>query len=263
MPALTKPASLYNGTINLVFYPDSHRYRIEGEKTYLISATACTGVLNKPALIPWALNLAGNFIKEYMVKNGQATALELNAVIDEALKQHTIKKTDAADIGSLVHAFAQSFAESKLHGTPTPEIPTDGDPKMIAGINAFLDWYIKHDVQFIQVEQIVYSKQHGYCGIFDAVAMVNGKKVIIDYKTSKRVYNDHRYQIAGYRGAYEEENGKIDGAIVLHFDKETGEFDMVELTDEDHAADYPVFLACYEIKKRDKELTKLNGYVAE
>ncbi len=101
------------------------------------------------------------------------------------------------------------------------------------------------------------------CGIFDAVAIVNGKKVIIDYKTSKRVYNDHRYQIAGYRGAYEEENGKIDGAIVLHFDKETGEFDMVELTDEDYAADYPVFLACYEIKKREKELTKLNGYVPE
>jgi len=207
MPAVTIPALLYDGSVKIQFYPDSHRYRLEGEKTYLISATACTGVLNKPMLIPWALNLAGDFIKSWAVDKGSVTALELSAIVDEALKQHTIKKDQAADIGSLVHAFAQSFAESKLHGTPTPEIPTDGDPKMIAGINAFLDWYIKHDVKFVDVEKVVYSKQHGYCGIFDAVAIVNGKKVIIDYKTSKRVYNDHRYQIAGYRGAYEEEHG--------------------------------------------------------
>jgi hypothetical protein len=259
-----KSVSLYNGEVKLDFYPDSHRYKLEGEKTYLISATTCTGMIDKSRfLIPWALNCGERYLLKYIDSVSVLTKEELALKITESKKASELEKEEAADIGSLVHAFAQAFSESKLNGTPTPEIPTDADPRIIAGINAFLDWYLQNDVKFIACEQVVYSRDHGYCGIFDVLAEVNGQKLIIDYKTSKAIYNEHRYQIAGYREAYEEEYGKIDGAMILHFDKETGEFNTLELTDEDHALDLPVFLACYTIKKRDKELTKMNGYKPE
>jgi len=250
--------SLYGGQVGITFYPDSHRYKLEGEKNWLISATACTGIVDKSRfLIPWAVNLATEHMKKWLEENpGPYLPGQILPVIDEAAKQHEIRKEQAASIGDLVHAFAESTAMVCIHGGEIPPIPEDADPKLVAGIKAFLDWYVQNDVKFIHAEKIVYSRKHGYVGIVDSIAKVNGRLMLIDYKTSKAVYNEHRYQVAGYREAYEEENGKLDGVLILHFDKETGECGVHELTDDDHSKDLPAFLACYALKQREKELSK-------
>ncbi|OQB18185.1 MAG: PD-(D/E)XK nuclease superfamily protein [Parcubacteria group bacterium ADurb.Bin192] len=257
----TKQKSLYNGTVNITFYPNSHKYKLEGEKTYLVSVTSATGMIDKSRfLIPWAVGLAGTHLWEFLEKvNGPYTKEQLYPVIEEALQQHTIKKEEAADIGSMVHAYAETFAEAMLSGVEAPKLPEDADDKVYAGIQAFLDWYTAHHVKFHATERFIYSKNHGFVGMFDVLATVDGKKILIDYKTSKGVYNEMRYQLSAYRLAYEEETGeKLDGTAILHFDKETGECTMHEYTDADYEADAPVFLACLAIKKRDKELT--NNY---
>lgn len=252
--------SLYGGEVLIDFYPESHRYKMQGRKDYLISATACTGIIDKSRfLIPWAVNLAGTFLKQYVETASQITAEELLPIIDEALKQHTIKKEEAGSIGDLVHAWAESFAKAQIENSPMPEISDDLDERVINGINAFLDWYNAHNVKFIHSELMVYSKQYGFVGIADAIAEFNGRKMLFDYKTGKAIYNEHLYQVAGYRGAYEEEHGKLDGAMILHFDKETGNLSMRELIDEDQEKNYPVFLSCLTIKQREKELTKYNN----
>jgi hypothetical protein len=254
--------SLYGGEVLIDFYPESHRYKKAGEKTYLISATAVTGIIDKSRfLIPWAVGLAGTFLKQFIENSttNQYTAEELLPVIDEALKQHTAKKEEAASIGDLVHAFAEAFAKSQIEGTPMPEIADDLDERVINGINAFLDWVTTHEVKFIHSEKMVYSKAHGYVGITDAVAYFNGKLLLIDYKTGKAIYNEALYQVAGYRGAYEEENGLLEGAMILHFDKETGNLSMHEIDDEEHNKNFKTFLACLTVKQREKELTKYNN----
>jgi len=252
-------AALYNGEVKITFYPASHRYKLEGSKEYLISATACTGVIDKSQfLIPWALGLTSAHVRQWIEDNsGPYSADQLLSLIEEAVKQHQIRKEEAASIGGLVHAYAESTAMACLDGGEIPPIPDDADQKLVAGINAFLNWYVENDVKFIHAEKLVYSRKHGFVGITDAIAEVNGRLMLIDYKTSKRVYNEHRYQVAGYRQAYEEEHGPIQGALILHFDKETGECGVHELTDDDYKKDLPVFLACYEIKKREKELAKI------
>jgi ATP-dependent exoDNAse (exonuclease V) beta subunit len=53
---------------------------------------------------------------------------------------------------------------------------------------AFLKWKTDNDVEFLEVERLVYSKQYEYVGRFDLIAKVNGKKMLIDYKTSKGFY---------------------------------------------------------------------------
>ncbi|MDQ5987359.1 MAG: hypothetical protein CSYNP_03099 [Syntrophus sp. SKADARSKE-3] len=251
--------SLYGGEVLIDFYPVSHRYKMAGEKTYLISATACTGIIDKSRfLIPWAVNLAGTFLKQFIenASVNQFSAEELLPVIDEALKQHTVKKEEAAGIGDLVHAWAESFAKSQIEGSPMPEIADDLDERVINGINAFLDWITTHEVKFIHSEKLVYSRLYGYVGTADAIAEVDGKKLLIDYKTGRAIYNEHHYQVAGYRGAYEEEYGPLWGAMILHFDKETGNLTKHELTDDDQEKDFPVFTACLAIKQREKELAK-------
>ncbi len=250
---------LYGGNVEIVFYPDSHRYRLSGEKSYLISVTAATGMIDKSrVLMQWAIGLAGGHLKQYLENSpvNKYSAEELLPVIEEACKLYEVKRDEAASIGSQVHDWAEKFAQAKISKTELPEIPETDDERIINGIHGFLDWHEKNDVEFIACENIVFSKEHKFVGKFDVVAKVNGRKVIIDYKTAKGVYSDMHYQVAAYRLAYEEEHGKIDGATILHFNKETGDFNVYEFTDEDHEKNYPVFLACLKIKEREKELSK-------
>ena len=249
---------LYNGEIKIDFYPESHRYKLAGERTYLISATAATNIIDKSRfLIPWAVGLAGVFIRQYLenASGAQFTAEELYPVIEEALKQHQVKKEEAAGVGELIHRFAEEFAKAKIESRDIPDIE-EADERVIKGICAFLDWYNANNITFLESEKIVYSKEHGFVGITDAVIELDGKKIILDYKSSKGIYSDQYYQLAAYWLAYEEENGKLDGAMILHFDKENGDFNIKEFSREDFEQNYPVFLHCLAIKKREKELAK-------
>jgi len=42
--------SLYNGEVKIIFYPDSHRYKLEGQKGWLV------GVMYLFFLIEWRAN---------------------------------------------------------------------------------------------------------------------------------------------------------------------------------------------------------------
>ena len=266
MPTNKIIQKLYNDEVEIEFMPDSHRYKIAGQRTYLTSVTAITGLIDKSRfLIPWAVNLTGAYLKEYLdkVTGMKLTSEELYPVIEEALKQHTIKKEEAASLGSMVHDFCEQFSKFKSgKSLVCPEITADMPEGVVKGINAFLEWFMGHDVKFLESERLVFSRTNEFVGMLDAIAMVDGKKMLIDYKTSKNVYNEHYYQVAGYKLAYEEEMGKnIEGCTILHFNKETGVFgDPIQRTQEDFEADAPVFLSLLTVKEREKELAKLSGW---
>lgn len=240
--------TLYNGDVVIDFEETAHRYKLHGERSYLISATAVTGMLDKSqALIPWAVNLARDYLLD-KVRDGVRIDV---GDIDEACKQHTIRKEKAADTGSMVHGWIEDFIRSKLENTPTPGVPTD--PQVQNGVNAFLDWYIAHDVQFHASERLVYSREHGYVGLTDFVATVNGVYTVGDWKTSKRVYPEHKLQLSGYWSAIEEEDGKeFEQGIIMHFDKDTGAFGTYPITREEYVQHIKTFLALLEVKKWDK-----------
>lgn len=254
--AETVTKTLYKGDVTIDFYPNSHRYKIKGEKTYLISVTSATGIIDKSrVLINWALGLTGTYLRQYIeTAGGSFTSSELIPVIEEALNQHAVKKEEAGSIGSIVHDWAESFALAKGTDSPLPKLPENVDDKVLRGIEAFLGWYTGHSIQFKSTEQMVYSKKYNYVGKFDCVANIDGKNTLIDFKTSKAVYSEQKYQVSGYWGAYEEEYGQtLDQAVILHFNKETGEVTEHHITREDHNKFYPVFLACLTIKQAEKE----------
>jgi hypothetical protein len=220
---------LYGGDIKINFYPDSHRYKLDGEKTYLISATGCTGIIDKSqVLIIWALNLAKGFINTHLEnsKENRFTKEELGPIIEEAMKQHTIKKETAADIGSQTHDWCERFAKAQINKTEIPEIPeapeitenstdeekkkADDMEKVQNGIMGFLEWFNSRKVVFEASERLLYSKIHGVVGITDFIARINGFRVLGDFKTSKGVYDEQYLQLSGYMGMAEEEEKYIE-----------------------------------------------------
>lgn len=254
MTETTKSASFYKGKITIDFYEAKHQYIVRETGERPISVTAVTGIIDKSRpLIIWATRLAGNHILEKL-KNGIVIT---EAIIQEAINQHQVVKKEAASIGSQVHDWAEQYIGAKAKNRKELEMPKD--EKVLNGVIAFLKWVEEHKIKFLDSEKLVYSKKHGYVGIMDCkFTMGDEKHKIIhcgDFKTSKAIYNEYRYQVAAYQEADTEESKEIYGTKwLMRFDKETGEFEAHEFGE--HKKDFEAFLGALAVKRREKELSK-------
>jgi len=76
----------------------------------------------------------------------------------------------------------------------------------------------------------VYDAMWGVAGTLDMLAWVDGDLTVVDFKTSKAVYAEMRYQVAEYRAMvpFDEElvkatgGGKVTRSLILRLDKESG-----------------------------------------
>jgi len=243
---------LYDGTIELCFNDATHRFTANGNSVFP-SVTGATGIIDKSRpLIFWAVGLT----KKYLMGNLQnliddTKGDKIAALIEEAVKQHSIKKQEAADVGTQVHAWAEAFIKAKSK-KDWPEIPKE--PQVYNGITAFLKWVDEYEVEFKSSEKLLYSKKYKYAGIMDAEAIIKRKFCVIDFKTSKAIYPEMRFQVAAYQAAVEEETGKeySGNKYLARFDKETGEFEAKEFAEQDK--DFKAFVNALELKRRLNEI---------
>lgn len=257
----TKTAILYNGKVIIDFFGEGafHYYKKRGSKDTIISVTSAVGIVDKSsALIWWAIGKCKDFLHANLellakTKDGKVIA----ELIEEAGKQHQLAKEEAADLGTQVHDWVDKYtqANKKIKAEMVkPENLKGLDERVVNGISAFLRWIKKQKVEFLENEKLVYSNKHDYVGLLDAKAKINGKLALVDYKTSKGVYSTYRYQTAAYLKADEEESGvKYDERWILKFGKDDGEFEAYKL--ENLEEDFKAFIACLDVKKREKFLS--------
>lgn len=192
------------------------------------SVTTITGILDKPALLGWAANCAVDFIKEHLDDLKDPIDVHKGEdILEQARKAYTVKRDTAADAGTQCHHAIQMYIEGH---DPYPSLQCD---EARNGYEAFLAWEKMNNVEWLESEVTVYSVNHGYAGRFDAIAMVNGHRYLIDFKTSKGVWDEHRYQVCAYRQAYNEmlPEGRepIENLAILHLDKGTAEPSFIPL----------------------------------
>jgi CRISPR/Cas system-associated exonuclease Cas4 (RecB family) len=240
---------LYKGTISIGFEEREwngnkvHKYTKENGDIPL-SVTKVTGTVDKsPFLIPWAIRLMGEYLLEK--ENGKIITPE---IVEEAKKKWREAKEEAADIGSAAHDWIEQHIKGKNPAMPENE-------KVLNCVNAYLKWEKENKIKWVVNEGLVYSKKYDFVGKLDAIAKINGKTYLIDYKSSKGIYEEFYLQTAGYQLAYEEEHGKcIDGRILLHLGKEDGAFEHREILD--YEKDKKGFIGLLATKKRLEELKK-------
>lgn len=192
----------------LKFSAGNHTYRWDGK--VINSVTSILSILNKPALVQWAANTA--------VEHLQAFPDDFEG----ARRAHTMKKEDAADVGKIVHSYAEKVLIGKAVKMPE-------DPKARRGAKAFEDWAKKHKLEPFDLERRIMSLEHKYAGTTDYWGKVNGKLAILDFKTSNGMYLEYWLQTAAYEHAILEElyGGRSDKVQLerwlIHLDKKTGE----------------------------------------
>lgn len=241
----------YNGKITIEFDEEKHRYYVNGN--YTVGPTTFLGIINKPALIPWAARTTAEYIAERLedLKSGKISLekLNINEVLYGAKKAHQDIKDKAAELGSAIHKWVEQFIKGEK-----PQMPDD--PIILGGVNSFLKWIDENKVKFLDSEKIVYSKKYDYCGIVDIVANVNGQLCICDIKTSKAIYDEMRLQVAAYMQAEQEETKKkYDGRWIIRLGKsETPDFEAHYLDYEKNSFrnDLKAFINAMELYKWQK-----------
>lgn len=173
----------------LVFYPASHRYKLDGE--WVPGATTIIGVLDKSKpLMTWSAGVVAEFIADQPsavdLMNEYGGRGPLLAFLKAIPNQ---RRDDAASRGTTFH----DFAERILLGEEV-EVPPD-QVGMVESALAFLEDY-KIEPTAV-VEAIVGSRTHQYAGKADLFA--NG--AIWDWKSGKKIYPSTVFQLAAYAGA--------------------------------------------------------------
>jgi hypothetical protein len=255
-------AKLYDGRVTVDLNPRNHRYFVSGTKAAPDGVTTlCNGVIPKFQLIDWAGRTCAQAVRDECLRVLAETGMfpEQSAflsICEIAETAHNTLRDAAGDAGSAVHDLIEKDLRGELYPAPT-------DPKVLAGINAFYDWFKQTDIGILEVERLVYSEQYFYCGKTDFLGSRNDKLLVGDFKTGNSAgYESEWYQLAAYAVAIEEETGaNIEGGLIIHLDKKTGRFTEYEIPiDDDLKGAWKAAVVHYKnLKKVRKQVEEMKN----
>ena len=117
---------------------------------------------------------------------------------------------------------------------------------VVPSLEAWRKFKVDAKVEVEEIEMPVYSQRWWYAGKLDRVIVMDGKRLLVDIKSSSSVYPSMKIQLAGYKIAFEELSGaKIRGRLIVQL-LPNGEYKLHPCNDE---SDEQVFLAAVQIYK--------------
>lgn len=219
---------------NLISVPELH-----GAK--LPRVTSLIKLLEKEAVTKWKIEMTARYFKDKLldlIKIGfisfeQIQKMDTDEIYQKALNYSDEKAAAAANLGTRTHEAIEKF----LRAEDGEEIEIDEDIQK--PFNAFMRWWNKAKVDPIILEERVYSLDNGgFVGKIDLAAFLGigleKSLYVIDFKTSKAIYDDMVLQIAAYFFAFKQTT-KMEPkkAGILLLNKNTGfpEFHIFGITD--------------------------------
>jgi len=208
-----------------------HRRYINKEGIQVPGVTTILSLLAKPAIIHWAWEQG-------------CQGLDYRKVRDKA-----------SDIGTLAHY----LIECEIKGEE-PDTSEYSEKDIDKAENAFLAWLewkdSKGKIETIASEIPLVSERYQYGGTLDWVLRQNGNIILVDFKTSNRVYDEMTYQLAAYKHLWNENHPdkKIRECYILRIGKENGEFEQRRFKNLDR--EFQIFLHLLKIYKLQKEIKR-------
>lgn len=268
-------AKMYNGEVTLKFDGRKHVYTWEEQQwpdgaLKIPGVTKILGRLAKEALIPWASGMAADYFRDSLIAGYEdadpdqvisPTIREILEIHKDAKGAYRRKAAAAADVGKLVHAYAESW----LKGNRKPEAPkkklSDEDQeKYNNGITAFRTWWDSHKIEVYSPERMIFSRRWLYAGTTDFFGKIDGELCDLDFKTSSGLYPEMALQVAAYRIALEEELGiHIPASWLVRFDKTSGACVSHRIPRNDMHAD--AFLSLREVHEKMTRMER--GWVVQ
>ena len=203
---------------NYHFDPEKHRYTIDGTRVPGVSTIAKVYDHSRPMMY-WAANMviqelgrAVTFdeddVASYKLESGDLVPLNeenYKRIFALAQKAHETFTHKAADRGTRLHDACHKFALNE---------PQVIDPDIQDQYNDFLRWADEYKMRPLYTERMVFCDKYMFAGQFDLMCMLTipdrGEVCyLIDYKTSKRLYDSHITQSGGYKIAHDNQFGPM------------------------------------------------------
>lgn len=134
---------------------------------------------------------------------------------------------DAADIGKMVHKYAELTVEGKSGEFNWEDVEKHKGKIQIKNcIKHFTSWHQKNTTRTMGSEMLVASPQYKFGGMLDRLALdLDDNLGIEDYKTSSGFFIDQFIQMSGYKIAvYEWKNLDVKWLRINLFTKQDGDF---------------------------------------
>lgn len=181
---------------NQITFTDARFYIDQETGAYFPSATTILEAYPKPyALLAW--------MKEVGTKSDEI-------------------RDNAGRRGSTVHQLTEDYDK----GLEVHLLGDSGQPLYSMEEWSMFEKYVDFSSRFNPdhhlIEQQVLSPTLGFAGTLDRVTLIDGKKYIVDIKTSNGIYNSYWLQLAAYReGLKNVSNIDVDGVAILWLNAKT------------------------------------------
>lgn len=259
--------SLYNGEVTLTFDPIKHKYmaidHVKEITVNPVSVTTVLGVIDKPMLKQWAVNCALEHLKNRLLV-GEHTPEDVDQYFAEAKYAHRRKTSDACTIGTQAHDWLENYWNMRQMGADHEDLVNDlPRPELEAAklcVDAGLKWIAENKIEPIFIEKPLYSRELQVAGKMDKFAIVNGKKAVVDWKSSVGLYPEYIMQTAAYAKILEEETGdKAEERWLIKLGKFDGEFLAHRYDAESITADFEAFKGALVVYRRLQYLRAHEG----
>lgn len=231
--------------VGLVYYPKSHRYKLDGE--WVPGVTTIIGVIDKPGLRKWAVKSVAEYVADHQdVVEGlyEAGRGPMVAMLKETPWQ---KRDDAAERGTTFHDLAEAIINGEEVDVPDSQRPL---------VESSLRFMEDYKIEPLLVEGVVGSREHQYAGKGDLWADSTVGRAYFDWKSGKRIYAATALQAVGYvfaeftgEGGDEKPPPEVEAAYGVHIHEEG--YAVVPLRfGRDIYDEFVAVKAVYDINKR-------------
>ena len=208
----------------------AHQRYALADGTQVPGVTTILNILDKPALIHWAWELG--------------------------MQQQDYRKVrdKAANIGTIAHQLIECDIK-QIPFDPSAYAPQDVDRAENAYL-AWLEWTRHYHLATVHSELQLVSEEYRYGGTLDWVARKGDRVWLIDFKSSKGIYEEMKYQLAAYQALWNENypNDQIAQCHLIRLGKDDGNFEHHRYLD--LSREFEIFkhcLAIYQLRRNAKK----------
>lgn len=203
-----------------------------GEGIRVPSVTNILSVIAKPALVNWAAKVERELVLEAAANlyldlphDPAAPRMKRDAYVrtlttrigEEKAHQKVARK--ATDIGGEAHELIEWNLKRELGQEAGAEPRVS--PAAATAFSAFQTWWAGSGLKPVRVEQMVFHPGALYAGTLDLLAKANDELIIVDFKTSKAIYEEYLLQVGGAYGPAVNAmgHGPITRGLIVRFPK--------------------------------------------
>ena len=126
---------------------------------------------------------------------------------------------DAADTGTLLHLLIENHQRGL--DTDTKDFTRNQTERAMVAFAGYLEWVEKTKFRALANELVIVNEEQRIAGTIDCIGRMGDDLVVVDWKSSKYLYKEHKIQIAKYIDLYEKKQpkAKVKYGMVLRFDK--------------------------------------------